>query len=337
MKKISRREYKIWVLLFVLTVLSIFSLELKFQSKIFIPVIYIIVPSIAFLHFFKEKIASSKVKKLLRLGISINVILFLVYFAFQIINPYELPNNVLVNDFCSSNKNLCEIAANIFIKFKLFRIVTLSSHLFSTLFILHLLSYLVIKINKDSISIKRSILKIAFFCSIILFALPNFEASSAMILDKMVLLARVAHTPFNQRWTEIKGGNRAEGWIYTYADFIVRNTPENAKIFIPPQAKSWQSEGNVGYMRWFLFPRKLLSSADIHSTIPEEAEYVFIAHGNWVWGSDDYGWPKNSIDKSSIETIRLIDRKTLDETELSETAYELDNTKEVWGLIKLKK
>ncbi len=134
------------------------------------------------------------------------------------------------------------------------------------------------------------------------------------------------------------GGDQYSGWIATYGKFITDTTPESAKIFIPPQLQSWQMEGNEWYFRWFVYPRTLLGSRTINDPIPEDAEYILIAHGTWVWGASDYVWPKSAIPASKIDWIKRIDRKSKETTLFQNTDY-IPNTKlddEDWGIIKLK-
>lgn len=132
------------------------------------------------------------------------------------------------------------------------------------------------------------------------------------------------------------GGNELSGWVYTYGEFINRNTPEDAAIIIPPQMESWQMEGNPWYFRWFVYPRKLLSTQEIVQPFPDEGRYILIAHGAWVWGATQYVWPRVSIPADEIESITYIDRATQQETTVTNQPY-TPSEKETWGIIKLKR
>jgi len=132
------------------------------------------------------------------------------------------------------------------------------------------------------------------------------------------------------------GGNQELGWIMTFATFINTHTPENAKIFIPPQTSTWPLEGNEAYFRWFIYPREIIQATDENQQIPPEAEYVIVAYG--TRGTQDANtWPRISINKQLIDTIREIDRKSLKESILIDTDYIPQINTEKWGLITLRK
>lgn len=47
--------------------------------------------------------------------------------------------------------------------------------------------------------------------------------------------------------------------FYWFAKFVKENTPEDAVIYLPDQMAPWQRGGNPFYMRYFLYPRKLVA------------------------------------------------------------------------------
>lgn len=144
--------------------------------------------------------------------------------------------------------------------------------------------------------------------------------------------------PYERRLCVRLGGkkcNESFGWIQYYGEFISKHSEDNATIFIPPQKESWEMEGNVDFIRAFIYPRVPISSQELSAPIPSEADYVLIAYGSWY--SDIKGWPRFLIPKERIEWIRYIDRYTLEEDMQSDTDYIFEEGAEEWGLIKMKK
>ncbi|OGM13513.1 hypothetical protein A3A76_03700 [Candidatus Woesebacteria bacterium RIFCSPLOWO2_01_FULL_39_23] len=91
------------------------------------------------------------------------------------------------------------------------------------------------------------------------------------------------------------------GNFYNYMEMIKVHTPPDSNILMPPQKNPWQLEGNQRLVRYFLFPRNLYYEEN-----PEwrnVVDYVMIAWGNEGFppaNSDDYGWPKFSIEADSV-------------------------------------
>jgi hypothetical protein len=133
------------------------------------------------------------------------------------------------------------------------------------------------------------------------------------------------------------GGEKYTGWIVPFTDFVNEHVPEHATIFTPPQKESWQMEGNQYFLRWFLYPRNIVTSQDINAEIPAETDYVMIAYGAWPWGVKEFGWPRLSIPKEKIARIIYIDRQTREVSAVENEDYVFVPNKEVWGVIELKK
>ncbi len=181
--------------------------------------------------------------------------------------------------------------------------------------------------------------QIAFFASCCLFLIPNMQyVLNAIYLNSIRTIQSLGES-YDQKMVLALGGAKFTGWIYTYSLFLKKNTAENAIIFIPPQTEPWDMEGNQYYFRWFIYPRNIVTSQEIDAPIPDEAQYVLIADGAWVWGEQKYGfgWPRISIPAEKIHRILLIDRNTDQVTEKKDTAYAWDKNAHLWGLIELKK
>lgn len=90
---------------------------------------------------------------------------------------------------------------------------------------------------------------------------------------------------------------------------VVRLTPKNATILIPPQGNPWEVEGNGAMVRYFIYPRKLMNLLPDFTSLPNTTgpTYVLIAKGSWpsVTNPAGYGWPKIKIDSNQIWHIDL--------------------------------
>ena len=128
------------------------------------------------------------------------------------------------------------------------------------------------------------------------------------------------------------------GDFYRYMVFIKNNTPENAKIVIPPEQEPWVARtGDMQLVRAFLFPRELIQYNKI--TIPdlqslEPGTYIMVSWGDRSCSVQDcHGWPKQTI---IAKKIFYKDPNSSDVIETKENfVYEKDDYKYVYGLIKL--
>ena len=80
--------------------------------------------------------------------------------------------------------------------------------------------------------------------------------------------------PINSRflWDESRMGWEGRfGIHYKYLDALQGNVPESATVIHPPQGDKWPAIGNQPVVRYFLFPRKLVSGALINNnSVAEE-------------------------------------------------------------------
>lgn len=123
---------------------------------------------------------------------------------------------------------------------------------------------------------------------------------------------------------------------FSYLNFIKENTPETASIGIPPQMPPWLTTGNEGYVRYFLFPRKIVKIPD-KNKIPEFAEYLLIDKGEWaVPDPNEYGWPKKMV---KADKIWYFDKATNSVIESEDKIFDPNNPDQKlrWGLIKVAK
>lgn len=136
---------------------------------------------------------------------------------------------------------------------------------------------------------------------------------------------------------------RKLGWrTLDYYEFIKKNTPDDAKILIPPPATfPWPVTGNAAYSRYFLYPRHLINGKEKEPGVnlkKENIGYVFLA-----WGESEdltlgysHGWPK-----FSLPAKKIIYRKTTEEVYnydkiISEKDFDpTEKQTHVWGLIEV--
>jgi hypothetical protein len=282
--------------------------------------------------------APSQMKKsfvrVAQIGIGLIVFLFLVNSILRVIDVYSLGQNGVVQDVCKRATTICSKAVLVFYKAKIFRFITLSSLFFIQAFC-SLFGMILISYYEKSLPVKKiSHLQLAFFFFFFFPLLAQFEMAFAKIHSDTVQTIQALPLSFEDRFVLRMGGLAYEGWIQPYAKFIIENTEPTATILIPPQENTWAMVGNEAYLRWFVFPRKLVH-LDENGQVPPDVEYILIAQGDCRFG--DCGWPKFPISKVNIQAIHLIDRKTLDKTVLYNQDYVVQKEKEEWGVIQLKK
>ncbi|HKC04977.1 MAG TPA: hypothetical protein VKC54_03835 [Patescibacteria group bacterium] len=124
-------------------------------------------------------------------------------------------------------------------------------------------------------------------------------------------------------------------FLYKYMVFVKENTPEDSIIRIPPSIRPWLSEGNSVLVRYFLYPRKLISP-DEPLSLNWRPDYYLLAKGSWTARDEsEYGWPKEKI---AADKVIYFDTTTNRSTVFIGNYNPLDvRNKNAWGLIKVKK
>jgi len=183
---------------------------------------------------------------------------------------------------------------------------------------------------------KATVVQLVFFSTILFFMVPQMQYDFNYTYINVVRTMQTLGQTYDQKMVFMLGGKNYTGWVYTYGQFLNNHTPKDAVLFIPPQEESWQMEGNQYYFRWFVYPRKLVTSQDITAPIPEGATHVLIADGAWSWGVKEYGWPRITIPVERIKRMLLINRDTEEVTEQTNTAFVPNISAHQWGVIELK-
>lgn len=218
-----------------------------------------------------------------------------------------------------------------FYTLKLFRLITLSGLFWTQLILLLLGMTLSLSARKQHLCYSLPVLVVLALLLIPVYV--QLQKALAFSYSQVIQMSLNVRVPFSDRFTYKQGGTTYYGWIWPYSLFLIKHTPSDAVLVIPPQNNIWKMEGNNDYFRWFMYPRKLVSLQD--GQIPEQATHLLIALGEC--NISECGWPKITIPKERIAKIILIDRETQEEVTITDMPYRLDTDKFKWGIIELQK
>lgn len=127
--------------------------------------------------------------------------------------------------------------------------------------------------------------------------------------------------------------------FYSYSMFIDKYTPKNATILIPPQAFPWPRSGNVGLIRYFLYPRKLSNGKELTGPTKEALNSIDYILLNWgdldqVESTFTHGWPKFDVKAEKI--IFMNEDGSFGGEVKGDYRYKDYKDKKVWGIIVVK-
>jgi len=127
------------------------------------------------------------------------------------------------------------------------------------------------------------------------------------------------------------------GDFYRFMSFVKNNTPDDAKIIIPPEMDPWLARtGDIQLVRAFLYPREIIqfNTVVLDSKFLTRGTFIFVSWGDRDCGrSDCHGWPKQEIRAKKIiykdpDSNGVIESK-------DNFFYKKDDGKYVYGLIKI--
>lgn len=141
---------------------------------------------------------------------------------------------------------------------------------------------------------------------------------------------------------DLKLRTKLDRKVLDYYEFIKRNTPENAKILIPPQAHPWPMTGNAAYSRYFLYPRHLVSGDEKTPGLnlkKEGIQYILINWGETgaLQRNFTHGWPKFSVPAKKIiykkptDKIFNYDKITIENQDFDPKLIK----PELWGIVEV--
>ena len=111
-------------------------------------------------------------------------------------------------------------------------------------------------------------------------------------------------------WAQSSYENKL-GKQYRLTEYLVKYTPEDSKIIIPPQGDIWPTIGNQPIVRFFVFPRTLISGSII--TTEDFTQRVGEAYFLRITQEEDI-WPEIYFDqrKISFDSNNLVDYQTIE-------------------------
>lgn len=167
---------------------------------------------------------------------------------------------------------------------------------------------------------------------IFLFFILFLSKSLFLVSEKMI---RNTTRIFTNPLASFSQKNEFKNKLYPYFYFITQNTPPNSIIMIPPKQNPWLTTGNASYMKYFLYPRKIIGGK-LEDNDYSRVNYVLITKGDWhVPNNELYDWPKEII---SAKKITIFDMNTKKSSILSENKFDpiaSSYFKNAWGLIEV--
>ncbi len=179
-----------------------------------------------------------------------------------------------------------------------------------------------------------------------------FKIQSAVVISIFLIVSHGLYTIYKSHWQtyqfiithpfvsyDEKMRKAIGEFSYNYAKFIVKYTPESATLLVPPQAFPWPSSGNIGYFRYFSYPRTLIAGDEFippPKDIFAGIDYVLLNWGETerVENEHTHGWPKFDV---KAEKIIFMDEDGGYAGELKGNYHYKDyKDKKVWGLIVIK-
>lgn len=176
-----------------------------------------------------------------------------------------------------------------------------------------------------------------------------FKIQSILIVSVLLMIAQNFYYVYKSEWQTFKFmiahpkadyGNKMRYKIgsvfYNYALFINKYTPENAAILIPPQAFPWPQSGNVGMLRYFVYPRNISNGDEFESPSQEDLKKIDYVLLNWgeadmVESPHTHDWPKFDVKAEKI--IFMNEDGSFAGEVKGDYHYKDYKGKKVWGII----
>lgn len=179
----------------------------------------------------------------------------------------------------------------------------------------------------------KTIVKKALLLGLVSWVLAtNFFAISSGVVKNLYFMAKHPLASYDDKMRKTIGSQ-----FYDFTLFIRQNTPEDARILIPPQGYPWFQAGHSAYLRYFIYPRDTIHGKEYEAGIDlKEIDYVLLA-----WGGSSrtqygftHGWPK-----FDILAKRIIYKKDGLKKEIVFKNYDYQDPRnqEAWGIIEVEK
>lgn len=241
-------------------------------------ILSLLISSVVFAEASGVKIGSVLIKHM-RVAGAVSVIALLIYLCFMFVETNNYNNYVYSKFHIDLNGLLYFSTSN--------SILYLS-------FINRELILRLVKTSRGKLSNENiKILKFIIVSSVFYYLISNLPQTINRLSENTTYIALNANQTYEDkvryRWP----------FIYDYMMFVKNNTEENSVIAVPPMVRPWLTEGNADMVRYFLYPRKIVTGEI--NTFPKEADYLFLAKGSWPLDENSsYGWPKISITVKNI-------------------------------------
>ncbi len=172
----------------------------------------------------------------------------------------------------------------------------------------------------------------AFFFALSLVILTSVQLNKTVIRIGKDLTA-ILRTPF----ASIEDRRRQViGPFYDIFTFFNAYSDNTATIAVPPQRMSG-TIGNVGYSRYFMYPRYLIHEEDFAPELLPEIDYFVITRSSYDETNKRVViWPEHPV---KAETIYLYNETTKETEEIKNVDYSPDDPRfyDKWGIIKVAK
>jgi hypothetical protein len=195
-------------------------------------------------------------------------------------------------------------------------------------YVFYLLFLLLIKNETKTLLIEKKLslkLTSAVFFLLSVYLVNNSNQTLSLIERKVITILVKPNITYNEKMS------KEWGFFYNYMLFVRENTPSDAIVHLPPKLDPWQLTGNIGLVRYFLYPRQLVNTSDPFSLSNKKFDYLLISKGFFTQaGESGHGWPKIPIE---ADKIWYIDENTKEVEEFN--GQFIPHTSKDWGLIKL--
>lgn len=185
--------------------------------------------------------------------------------------------------------------------------------------------------HKNQVTFQKSkVVALAFYATVLFLSAIQLVSISAFVLNDAVDILRHPFASFHERQIEKFGGP------YKTYDFIKRHTEADSIIAVPPQF-IWGIVGNIGFSRYFLYPRFLIHPEDFTPENMPDIDYYIIGEPIPEFGQDTYKhWPTKAME---AEQIWLFNERLDQEIMTTTTLYDPADPQFMgrWGIIKPKK
>ena len=171
-----------------------------------------------------------------------------------------------------------------------------------------------------------SIFSLIFF-TIIHLIWQNLKIVVQTSLDSYVFIAKHPFATYDEKMTKAVS-------VYPYYKFVADQTPENAKIALPPFREPWTFTSNAGFTRYFLYPRVVENLNSVSELSSKTFTHALIAYDTPSEPYEEYGWPQEKIEGKNIF---YFDFSSNTSTLSAKKTHEPHPTTQMerWGLIEL--